>query len=472
MRATKIICTIGPSSKSPEMMKRLLLAGMNVARFNFSHGTHDEHHVNISNFRRVRDELGLAASVLLDTKGPEIRTGTFENGKIELTDGQEFTLTSREVEGNSKVVSITYKELPKKMKAGDLILINDGLVVVRVMDVTDTDLICTVIHGGKLSDHKGINIPNVDVGMDYLSEQDKSDLLFGIEEDVDFVAASFVRTAEDARTIRQFLDDNGGNNIKLIAKIESTHGVENFEDILPLVDGIMVARGDMGVEVAFQLLPGIQKRFIRRCVQQGKIVITATQMLESMITAPVPTRAEINDVANAVFDGTSAVMLSGESAAGKYPEEAVTVMRNILEQAEEDCKKFDSRERWMAMDAEDITNAVGHAACTLAKDVNAKAILAITSSGYTAYKISKFRPDLPIIGITHNPKVYNQLALSWGVAPIKAKYKDEIEMLCEHCMERAIEEKKIKKGDVVVLTAGFPVGVSGKTNTIRVVTSK
>ncbi len=469
MRKTKIICTIGPASRSEDMMRRLLLAGMNVARMNFSHGSHEEHKENIDRFRRVRDELGIPAAVLLDTKGPEIRTGTFRNGEAVLQDGQEFTLTTKDVEGTEEISSVTYKDLAKDLNAGDTVLINDGMIMLRVKSTTDTDLVCEVVHGGKISDHKGINVPNVDISMEYLSDQDKSDLLFGIEQDVDYVAASFVRSADDARAIRSFLDDNGGERIKLIAKIESTQGVANFEDILQLVDGIMVARGDMGVEVPFELLPGIQKRFIRRCVQQGKIVITATQMLESMITSPVPTRAEINDVANAVFDGTSAVMLSGESAAGKYPEEAVAAMARIAEQAEEDARTVTSREKWLAMDSRDITNAVGHAACTLAEDISAKAILAITSSGYTANKISKFRPELPIIGCTPDEKVYHQMALFWGVEPLMANYREELGDLFGHCTRKAIRSECIREGDTVVCTAGVPVGVSGRTNAIRVV---
>ena len=469
MRKTKIICTIGPASRSEDMMRRLLLAGMNVARMNFTHGSHEEHKENIDRFRRVRDELGIPAAVLLDTKGPEIRTGTFRNGEAVLQDGQEFTLTTKDVEGTEEISSVTYKDLAKDLNAGDTVLINDGMIMLRVKSTTDTDLVCEVVHGGKISDHKGINVPNVDISMEYLSDQDKSDLLFGIEQDVDYVAASFVRSADDARAIRSFLDDNGGERIKLIAKIESTQGVANFEDILQLVDGIMVARGDMGVEVPFELLPGIQKRFIRRCVQQGKIVITATQMLESMITSPVPTRAEINDVANAVFDGTSAVMLSGESAAGKYPEEAVAAMARIAEQAEEDARTVTSREKWLAMDSRDITNAVGHAACTLAEDISAKAILAITSSGYTANKISKFRPELPIIGCTPDEKVYHQMALFWGVEPLMANYREELGDLFGHCTRKAIRSECIREGDTVVCTAGVPVGVSGRTNAIRVV---
>lgn len=385
MRKTKIVCTIGPASRDEGTLRRMLQAGMNVARVNFSHGTHEEHRKTIETFRKVRDELGLPAAVLLDTKGPEIRIGNFENGKEQLADGQQFTITTEAVSGTSERVSVTYRDLPKEVQPGNLVLINDGKIVIRVNETTETEVRGTVIHGGEISNHKGINLPNVNLNMQYLSRQDREDILFGIENDVDFIAASFVRSAEDVRAVRKLLDDNGGESIRVIAKIESTQGIENFEEILQLSDGIMVARGDMGVEVAFEKLPGIQKRFIRRCVQSGKTVITATQMLESMITSPIPTRAEITDVANAVFDGTTAVMLSGETAAGKYPAESVAVMAKIAEQAEEDQPTVPGRDQvWHEMNADDVTNAVGHAACTLAKDIKAGAIMAITKTGYTA----------------------------------------------------------------------------------------
>jgi len=469
MRKTKIICTIGPSSRNEEMIRKLLLAGMNVARLNFSHGSHEEHKENIEMFRRVRDSLGIPAAVLLDTKGPEIRIKTFRDGKVMLNDDQDFTITTRDVEGTDEMVSVTYETMPREVSSGNKVLINDGKIMLEVKETTDTDVICRVIHGGELSDHKGVNLPNVNLTMEFLSEKDKSDLLFGIENDVDYVAASFVRTAGDIRDIRNFLNENGGEQIRVIAKIESTQGVENFEEILALADGIMIARGDMGVEIAFENLPGLQKKFIRRCVQSGKTVITATQMLESMITSPVPTRAETNDVANAVFDGTSAVMLSGETAAGKYPLEAVTAMAKIAERAEIDKPKVPGRDMvWHEMDSEDITNAVGHAACTLAKDVGAAAIMAVTKSGYTARRMSKFRPDIMIIGATPYDKVYHQLALTWGVQPLRANSRPEVELLFGHCIRKAIRAGFIKEGDRVVLSAGVPMDVSGNTNIIRV----
>ena len=470
MRKTKIVCTIGPASRDRETLRRMLQAGMNVARVNFSHGTHEDHRQTIAAFREVRDELGLPAAVLLDTKGPEIRIRDFERGEEMLDDGQTFTLTTENMMGTKEMVSVTYEDLPKEVNPGNLVLINDGKIVVKVDETTETEVRGTVIHGGKISNHKGINLPNVNLNMQYMSEQDKADILFGIEQDVDYIAASFVRSAEDIKTVRELLDANGGREIKVIAKIESTQGIENFEEILQLADGIMVARGDMGVEVAYEKLPGIQKRFIRRCVQSGKLVITATQMLESMITSPMPTRAEITDVANAVFDGTTAVMLSGETAAGNYPVEAVETMAKIAEQAEADQPGTAGREQiWHEMDAEDVTNAVGHAACTLAKDIKAGAIMAITKTGYTAMRMSKFRPVTMIIGATPYEKTFHQLSLVWGVCPIIANYRYEIEELFAHCARKAIRAELIQKEDKVVITAGLPVDVPGNTNIIRVV---
>lgn len=456
MRKTKIVCTLGPSSSDETTLKKMLLAGMNVARLNFSHGTHEGHRQTIQRFRKVREELGIPAAVLLDTKGPEIRTGNFANGEEILKEGQEFILTTLPVSGTSQRVSVTYKDLPKEVKPGNLVLINDGKIVIKVENTDDTEVRGTVIHGGKISNHKGINLPNVRLNMQYMSPQDREDILFGIQNDVDYIAASFVRSAGDVEVIRKLLEDNGGSEIKIIAKIESTQGIENFEEILEAADGIMVARGDMGVEVAYEKLPGIQKKFIRRCVQSGKIVITATQMLESMTTSPIPTRAEITDVANAVFDGTTAVMLSGETAAGKYPVEAVATMAKIAMQAETDQPKVPSRNMiWHEMDAMDVTNAVGHAACTLAKDINAAAIMAITKTGYTARRMSKFRPDIMIIGATPYEKTYHQLSLIWGVTPLMANYRYEIEDLFGHCARKALVAGLIKEGSNIVISAAW-----------------
>ncbi|MBS5335317.1 MAG: pyruvate kinase [Clostridiales bacterium] len=468
MRKTKIVCTLGPSSSDEVTLKKMLEAGMNVARLNFSHGTHEGHRNTIEKFRKVRDEMGISAAVMLDTKGPEIRTGNFVNGEEILREGQTFTLTTEAAEGTAEKVSVTYKNLPKEVKADNLVLINDGKIVIRVDKTTETDVTGTVIHGGKISNHKGINLPNVKLNMQYISPQDKADILFGIENDVDYIAASFVRSAGDVEAIRTLLKENGGEEIKIISKIESTQGIENFEEILEVSDGIMVARGDMGVEVAYEKLPGIQKKFIRRCVQSGKIVITATQMLESMTASPLPTRAEITDVANAVFDGTTAVMLSGETAAGKYPVEAVETMAKIAVQAEQDQPKVPRNMIWHEMNSTDVTNAVGHAACTLAKDINAAAIMAITKTGYTARRMSKFRPDIMIIGATPYRKTYHQLSLIWGVTPMLANYKYEIEALFEHCVGVAVKEALIEEGSNIVISAGVPVDVPGNTNIIRV----
>ena len=471
MRKTKIVCTLGPASSDEAVMEKMLNAGMNVARLNFSHGTHEGHGRTIDTFRKVRDSLGVPAAVMLDTKGPEIRTGNFEGGRAELTDGQVFTLTTEDVEGNSSISAVTYKDLPRELKVGDRVLIDDGKIRLQVIETTDTEVKCKVKHGGTVSNHKGINIPNVALKMEYLSEKDKEDLLFGIEKDVDYVAASFVRKAEDVGLLRGFLNAHGGSKIKIISKIENLEGIENFEEILELSDGIMVARGDMGVEVDFERLPGIQKRFIKRCQQSGKIVITATQMLESMISNPVPTRAEITDVANAVFDGTSAVMLSGESAMGQYPAEAVAAMAKIAGQAEQDDPRFiQGSNIWHEMDVDDTTNAVGHAACTLAKDIKAEAIIAITKTGYTATRMSKFRPVTRIIAATPERKTYHQAAIQWGVAPILVENLRDLEVLIARCLEESKKEGLLKTGDKVVISAGLPLDIPGNTNMVRVET--
>ena len=470
MRKTKIVCTLGPSSSNEGTIKKMLLSGMNVARVNFSHGTHEQHHKTIETFRKVRDKLDMPAAVMLDTKGPEIRLKDFVNGKEFLEDGQEFTLTSRDVEGTSSIVATTYERLPNMVREGDKILIDDGMIVLSVISKTETDILTRVVHGGNVSNHKGVNIPNVDLGMEYIGEQDRSDILFGIEEDVDYIAASFVRMQEDVEELRKLLNDNGGKDIKIIAKIESAQGVDNFEHILPKVDGIMIARGDMGVELAFERLPGIQKRIIKRCLESGKIAITATQMLESMVENPVPTRAEITDVANAVYDGTSAVMLSGETAAGKYPVEAVEVMAKVAEQAEADNETNYHEDRvWHEMNKRDVTNAVAHAACTLAEDINAAGIMAATNSGYTASRMSKFRPAKMIIGATPYIKAYHQMAMMWGVVPIKANYSAEVEELFDWFASEAVRSGLVEEGSKLVVTAGLPVEKGSKSNMVRVI---
>lgn len=489
MRKTKIVCTIGPASSTTEVMEKLLNAGLNVARFNFSHGSHESQGEMIDSFRKARDRQGVAAAVLLDTKGPEIRLKNFAAGKVLIKNGDTFTLTTNEIEGDEKAVSVTYKDLPKELKKGDTVLINDGLVSLEVLETTDTDVVCRVMHGGKISDHKGINLPNVDIGMEFMSEQDRSDLLFGIEKSVDYIAASFTRTAEDVRSMRDFLAENGGEDIRIIAKIESTQGIKNFEEILDAADGIMVARGDLGVEVAYEQLPGFQKKMIRSSTSKGKIVITATQMLESMTASPLPTRAEVSDVANAVFDGTTAVMLSEESAAGQYPVEAVAAMAKIVEQAEKDLATVACKDSVYEMNYDDFTNAVAHAACTLAEDAMAKAIVAITSSGYTAIRIAKFRPDLPIIGVTTDERVFHRMALYKGVLPLLSdeaevsKHRSDLnetgsesyqgidQDIFTWCASEVSRAKLVTEGDRIVLTAGIPFG-GGNTNAIRLLNIK
>ena len=473
MRKTKIICTLGPASSDDDVIRRMLLAGMNVARVNFSHGDHANHGKTIDRFRAVRDSLGKAAAIMLDTKGPEIRTGTFKEGKVFLEEGQTFTLTTEWIDGNQERCSITYKMLPSELGRGDTVLIDDGKIRLTVEETTDTDIRCVVNNSGVVSNHKGINVPKVRLSMDYLSPVDKADLLYGIEKDVDYVAASFIRKKEDVEHLRHFLNVNGGKRIKIISKIENMEGIENFEEILELSDGIMVARGDMGVEVDFERLPGIQKRFIKRCQQSGKICITATQMLESMISSPIPTRAEITDVANAVFDGTSAVMLSGETAMGKYPVEAVKTMAKIAKQAEQDDPRFvpGNGTIWHEMDSEDTTNAVGHAACTLAKDIRAEAIMAITNSGYTATRMSKFRPITTVIAATPYEKTFHQMSIVWGVQPMIVENLNNVDVLIYHCLEEAKRVELIDRGDKVVISAGVPLDIPGNTNMIRVETA-
>ena len=469
MRKTKIVCTLGPASADEAIMEEMLKSGMNVARFNFSHGTHKSHEEMIARFRAVRDRLGVPAAVLLDTKGPEIRLGEIENSSALLQTGADFMLTTRSILGNEQGCSISYADLPRQLKQGDSVLIDDGRVHLMVKEVTDTDILCTVLSGGKIATRKGVNVPGVHLTMPYLSEKDKSDLLFGIAHNVDFIAASFVRSARDVIDMRKFLNYNGGHNIRIIAKIENEEGVDNFDEILKNCDGIMVARGDMGVEIAYERLPGLQKRFIRRCYQAGKMVITATQMLESMIANPSPTRAEITDVANAVFDGTSAVMLSGESASGKYPVQAVRAMARIAAQAECDAQALDMYSSIAHdMDMSDTTNAICDAACTTARDVGAKAILTVTMTGRSARGISKFRPPETIVAATPDEKTYHQLALSWGVHPVLALRQNTTEDLCRHAIDCARNIDAVDKGDLVVITAGAPLDVSGSTNLLRV----
>ena len=469
MRKTKIICTLGPACNNEATIEQMLKNGMNVARFNFSHGTHEYHYEMMKMFRAVRDRLKLPAAVMLDTKGPEIRLGTFEGDKVTVKTCDEFTLTTRSVVGNEREVSISYADLPSQLIPGTKILIDDGKVLLRVKECTETDIICTVEFGGIISNRKSINIPRVHLSMPYMSKQDEEDVIFGIEQNVDFIAASFVRSKEDMITLRKFVNYHGGHNIKLIAKIENNEGVDNFDDILKYSDGIMVARGDMGVEIEYERLPGIQKKFIRKCYQSGKMVITATQMLESMIHSKTPTRAEITDVANADFDGTSAVMLSGETAAGDHPALVVKVMSKIARQAEADAfDMFAYQGINYDDDYTDVTNAICDAAATTARDIDADAIIAVTKSGFTARRVSKFRPKQPIIAATPELTTFHQLSLSWGVFPVLSLNQTDTDSLFKHAVDCAKQIDLVSAGDKVVITAGVPLNLVGMTNLLKV----
>ena len=469
MRKTKIVCTLGPASSSPEIMAAMLKSGMNVARMNFSHGSHEEHKGRLETFRKVRDELGLPAAVMLDTKGPEIRTGVFSQPKVSLKIGQSFTLHAQPMTGDETGCSVSYPLLLRQLHVGDTVLVDDGHISLRVEEEGAEKVVCTVTAGGVISDRKGINVPKVAIDMPYLSEADKKDLIFGVENKVDYIAASFVRRKEDVIALRKFVDYHGGHDIKIIAKIENLEGIENFSEILKLADGIMVARGDLGVEVEYERLPGIQKRFIRACYASGKVAITATQMLDSMIHSPMPTRAEITDVANAVFDGTSAVMLSGETASGDYPVEAVRAMSRIAEQAEKDAFELNTyRSIPYDNDFDDTTNAICDAACTTARDVHAKAIIAVTKYGQTARGMSKFRPAVPVIASTPVEKAYHQLAMSWGVYPVLALNQNSTDDLFRHAVDCARQLDLVNTGDLVVITGGVPLSVSGTTNILKV----
>jgi len=470
MRKTKIVCTLGPASAEAPVMEAMLRNGLNVARLNFSHGTQEQHLRMIETFRRVRDALGFPAAVMLDTKGPEIRLRDFKDGGATVAEGAEFTLTTDQILGDGARAAVSYRDLPGQLSPGTRVLIDDGRIAMEVVRCTDTEIRCLVLEGGRLSNHKSVNVPNVPLDMPYLSEPDKSDLLFGIENGVDFVAASFVRRAEDVTAMRKFLDYNGGHALRIIAKIENLEGVDNFDAILSQADGIMVARGDMGVEIAYERLPGLQKRFIRRCYQSGKMVITATQMLESMVGSLSPTRAEITDVANAVFDGTSAVMLSGESAIGRYPAEAVLAMARIAEQAERDAFAMNAYKAFRHDTDVATTSAISDAACHAAQNVHAKAIVTVTKTGFTARSLSKFRPYEPIIAATPEPKTFHQLSLSWGVYPVRSRYLHNSDELFQHAIDCAKQDDMVRDGDLVVIAAGLPLNTRGSTNTLKVQT--
>ncbi len=467
MRKTKIICTIGPACENEETLTQMCEAGMNVARLNFSHGTFEDHQKKIDLVKKVREKLDLPIAIMLDTKGPEYRIKTFENKKIELQDGDSFTLTTEDIIGNQERVSVTYENLTNELKPGDTVLINNGLVILTVDKIKGNDVKCTVVAGGTLSDRKSMNFPNKVMKNEYLSEQDKEDLLFGIKNDVDFVAASFVSNKSDMQALRTFLDENGGSDIDIIAKIENRAGVDNIDEICEIANGVMVARGDLGVEIPFIEVPAVQKYLINRCRLLGKRVITATEMLESMIHNPRPTRAEISDVANAVYDGTSAIMLSGESAAGKYP---VASVKNMAEIAEFTEKNIDYEEWFYNTDYKIKSNidAISHATCAMAMDVKAKCIVVSSISGTTARLVSRFRCPVDIIGMTTSDRAWRKLNLSWGVTPILSEQFDSVDVMFYYAMHHAKDIYNLDKGDNVVLTGGKINGTSGNTNTIRV----
>ena len=468
MRKTKIICTMGPATDNIEVLRAMARAGMNVARFNFSHGSHEEHKQRIDRVKAVREEYNLPIALLLDTKGPEIRTGDMQDGKIFLKKGEQIRLTPRACLGTPSKISITYPDLYQDVQAGTSILIDDGLIELRVEQTQEQDILCRVLNDGAVSNHKGINVPDVHLSIPYLSDKDKSDIQFGIEQGVDFIAASFVRTADDVQQLRMLLDENGGAHINIIAKIENQQGVENIDGIVSLADGVMIARGDMGVEIPAEDVPPIQKMLIKKVASAGKPVITATQMLDSMMKNPRPTRAEVTDVANAIYDGTGAIMLSGETAAGLYPVEAVTMMARIAERTEND---IDYRKRFFVRTRKanpDITDAICHATCTTAYDLNARDIVTVTKSGRSARMVARYRPSCGIIGCTPTKKVWYQLNLAWGVTPVLLSETDDVFDLFDSALETAKNQGLMQSGDLAVITSGVPIGVSGTTNMIRV----
>jgi len=468
MRKTKIICTLGPSTDNEEILRELILSGMNVARFNFSHANHEEHFSRFQLLEKLRKEYDLPIAALLDTKGPEIRIGRFKEDKVTLISGQTFVLTTKELEGTSAGVTISYKELPSDVKVGSTILIDDGLIEMTVIAKDDTDIICEVKNDGTISNNKGVNVPGVELTMPFISEKDREDIIFGIKTGYDFIATSFTRSAEDVMEVREILEEYHCNTINIIAKIENLQGVQNIDEIIAVADGIMIARGDMGVEIPNEDVPVIQKMIIKKVYNAGKQVITATQMLDSMIKNPRPTRAETTDVANAIYDGTSAIMLSGETAAGKYPVQSLQTMVRIAERTELD---IDYKKRFRQIGAHenpDITEAISHATCTTAHDLNAAAIITVTKSGMTARMISKYRPDCPIMGCSTYPHICRQLNLSWGVTPLLVKEEKDTFELFEHAVRMVEDRGYIKDGSLTVITAGVPLGISGTTNLLKV----
>ncbi len=468
MRKTKIICTLGPATDGGDTLRTLLANGMNVARLNFSHGTHVEHQKRVDHIKGLREEMGLPVGLMLDTRGPEIRIKQFVNKEIELAAGSDFTFTTREVEGSDTIVSVAYGGFPGVVQKGQMLLLDDGLIGMKVTSINETDVTCEVVYGGFLSNNKKINIPGAANKLPFITDKDRDDILFGIRNKFDFIAASFVRNANDIKELRELLKKNGGEGMRIISKIEIREGVDAIDGIIRVSDGVMVARGDMGVEIPFEELPSIQKRIIRKCYSAGKTVITATQMLDSMIRNPRPTRAEITDVANAIYDGTSAIMLSGETSVGRYPLDALLTMSKIAVETERD---IDYVKRFNDMDvtvSRNVTNAVSRAACDTAHTLGASAIVCVTKSGHTAHMVSKYHPACPIMAVTTSRDVYNRLSLVWGVVPDITDKKDSTDEVFQQAVARASGSKLVANGDCIVITGGMIADVSGTTNTIKV----
>ncbi len=468
MRMTKIICTLGPATDSEEILTAMVREGMNVARINFSHGNHEEHQKRVDLLKSIREKLGEPVAIMLDTKGPDVRLGMVHDGKAELVAGDRVVLTTDTCEGTAERLSVSYRDLPKKLHAGDRVLINDGLIQLEVEQVKGCEITCRVKIGGMVSDHKGVNVPGVKLDIPYIRESDVEDILFAVKNDFDYIAASFVRSASDVLSIKRILEENGAAHIQIISKIENSEGIENVDEILKVSDGLMVARGDLGVEIDFEELPHLQKMMIKKVLEAGKKSVTATQMLESMIYNPRPTRAETSDVANAVYDGTSAVMLSGETSVGKYPVETLRAMCRIAERTEADIDYKELFRRRRHMGEPNITDAISNATVTTAHELEAAAIVTVTLSGTTARMISKYRPACPIIGCTSDERVLRQLALSWGVVPVLAEDMRDSDELFEHAVELAVGTGLVKRGEQVVITAGLPLGLSGNTNIVKV----
>lgn len=469
MKKTKIVCTLGPASASPEIFTEMVHSGLNVARLNFSHGSYESHGDNIQMIKTVRSELKVPVAILLDTKGPEIRTGNFKDGKVLLKTGDKFTLSTRDLDGDASICSVSYKNLPNEVEIGCRILIDDGLIELKVLEIKDgTEIVCEILNGGEVSNYKGVNVPYVDINMPSVTEEDIKDIKFGIKHEIDFLAASFIRCADDVFAVRKVLEENDGDSIQVISKIEDAKGVKNIDEIIELSDGIMIARGDLGVEIPMEEVPIVQKEIIRKCNLAGKPVITATQMLDSMIRNPRPTRAEATDIANAIYDGTDAIMLSGETASGKYPVEAVKTMAKIAKNAEKNLDYENMYLKRKNASDKDVTFAVSHATVTTANDLNASVILTATSSGFTARKISALRPKANIVAACSKNSVRRKLSLIWGVTSIDTINHDNIEQIFARSLETAMQKNLIKAGEILVFTAGVPVGVAGATNLMRV----